>query len=215
VFFDDPDWHRRLDRLLDDVPIAQAFSRIAYLARDWTPADSANRVAIWRLSRAAAVEAWGSAPDCFRCTDRNRTGAPGFAWGARRDLLQRHGLYDASIIGGGDRLLACAAYDFLEGATTIDHDDPVRRAHYVRWARAFADDVAGRIGHLDATLHSLWHGDMTDRRFDERFVGLFRQGYDPNTDIAFDEGGAWRWNSDKPGLHAYVRDYFAARREDG
>ena len=39
------------------------------------------------------------------------------------------------------------------------------------------------------------------------------EGFRP--DIALDDVGVWRWNSDKPAMHAYVRDYFAARKEDG
>jgi len=27
--------------------------------------------------------------------------------------------------------------------------------------------------------------------------------------------GAWRWNSAKPALHAFVRRYFESRNEDG
>ena len=34
-------------------------------------------------------------------------------------------------------------------------------------------------------------------------------------DIAIAETGCWRWATDKPDLHRYVRDYFAARKEDG
>jgi hypothetical protein len=215
VFFEDPNWHLAIERLLDEVPIAQAFSRVAYLSRGWTPSSGEDGIAFVRPSRVAAIPTFASAVDCFNLTDRSRTGAPGFAWAARRDILERHGFYDASIIGGGDRLLACAAYDYLPGAATILHDEAPRRRHYERWARPFADEIAGRVGFVDGMVRSLWHGDIADRRLDERFRGLRGFGFDPEVDIAVDEGGAWRWNSDKPALHAYVRDYFAARREDG
>ncbi len=215
VLFDDPSWWATMERLLDEVPIAQAFSRVAYLARDWAADSREDAVAFVRPSRVAAIPSFPSAVDCFKLTDRSRTGAPGFAWAARRSLLERHGFYDGSIIGGGDRLLACAAFDYLPGAATIHHGEAPRRHHYERWARPFADDIAGRVGLVEGTIRSLWHGNIADRRLDERFMGLRGFGFDPEVDIAHDEGGAWRWNSDKPALHAYVRDYFTARREDG
>ena len=39
--------------------------------------------------------------------------------------------------------------------------------------------------------------------------------FDPYLDIMHDAGGPWRWNSPKPQMHQYVRDYFAGRKEDG
>ena len=56
---------------------------------------------------------------------------------------------------------------------------------------------------------------MANRRPGTRYQGLDEFDFDPARDIAVDAAGAWRWASDKPGLHAYVRGYFAGRREDG
>ncbi len=215
VFFEDPDWHLSIERLLDEVPIAQAFSRVAYLSRAWRPGAGDEGIAFVLPARVAAVRSFASPVDCFRATDRSRTGAPGFAWAARRAVLDRHGFYDGSIIGGGDRLLLCAAYGDFAGAARIDHDEMPRRRHFERWARPFADEIAGRVGFIEGTSCSLWHGSMADKQVDARFAGLREFNLDPAVDIAVDEGGAWRWNSDKPDLHAYVRRFFAARREDG
>ena len=38
---------------------------------------------------------------------------------------------------------------------------------------------------------------------------------DPDEDIRLTVEGLWRWATDKPEMHAYVREYFALRREDG
>ena len=71
------------------------------------------------------------------------------------------------------------------------------------------------MAHLDEELHHLWHGDVRDRGFGTRHVGFAAFDFDPRADIALDGHGCWRWSSDKPELHRYVRDYFAARTEDG
>lgn len=217
VFFENRDWHSPLERLLDDVPMAQPYSRVSYVARDWTPGAGSDRIAFTRPSRAWAIAAGRSPPAAFdhEGEDRRYTSAAGFVWAARRELLARHGFYDASIIGGGDRLMACAAYAYLEGGARVHRDASPRKRHFLRWAEPFADDVAGKVGCLDETIFNLWHGDMGDRRIDERHVTLNQHGFDPAADIAIDDAGAWRWNTEKPALHAYVRDYFAGRREDG
>jgi hypothetical protein len=90
-----------------------------------------------------------------------------------------------------------------------------RSEHYRHWAAGFHDSVRGNVGFVAGDVLHLWHGRSEDRRYRERNAGLRRFQFDPATDIALDANGAWRWNSDKPELHAYVRDYFAGRREDG
>jgi hypothetical protein len=49
----------------------------------------------------------------------------------------------------------------------------------------------------------------------QRHQGLSRFQFDPSVDIAFGKNGAWRWTSDKPDMHDFVRNRFASRREDG
>jgi hypothetical protein len=56
---------------------------------------------------------------------------------------------------------------------------------------------------------------MRNRRYRERHEGLRRLQFDPSLDVAVAGGGCWRWSSDKPAMHRYVRDYFGARDEDG
>jgi hypothetical protein len=75
--------------------------------------------------------------------------------------------------------------------------------------------LSGQAGVLDGSVLHLWHGDVGHRRYRERHDGLRHYDFDPFADIALDDNGAWRWNSDKPAMHEYVRAYFAARREDG
>jgi hypothetical protein len=83
------------------------------------------------------------------------------------------------------------------------------------WARPWYDMLSGETAFLDCRLIHLWHGEVDDRRYRERHDGLRPYGFDPFVDIALEDDGSWRWNSDKPDMHAYVRTYFASRREDG
>jgi hypothetical protein len=90
-----------------------------------------------------------------------------------------------------------------------------RERHFRAWAEAWAASVAGSVGALDATVYNMWHGHMRDRGSGTRHERLSAFDFDPAEDIAVDAGGAWRWSSDKPAMHAFVRDYFAGRKEDG
>jgi hypothetical protein len=75
--------------------------------------------------------------------------------------------------------------------------------------------VGAKVACAEGDLVHLWHGKPEHRRHLERHEGLGRFQFDPFEDIATDRNGAWRWNSDKPEMHEYVRNYFASRREDG
>jgi len=139
----------------------------------------------------------------------------GLAWASRREVLDRHKFYDACILGSGDRaMLAAALGKFDSGARALCMN-AARRAHYLRWAEPFFNSVRGQVAHLAGRLFHLWHGDLDDRRYVERHEAREMVDFDPDADIAFDHNGCWRWNSRKLDLHAYVRNYFAVRLEDG
>jgi len=55
---------------------------------------------------------------------------------------------------------------------------------------------------------------MARRKHRQRYREFARFNFDPDTDLALDENGAWRWNSSKPEMHQFIRDYFAGRQED-
>lgn len=67
----------------------------------------------------------------------------------------------------------------------------------------------------DGTAFHLWHGELSDRQYAERHQRLREFNLDPFSDIARDENGCWRWNTDKGAMHAAVRRYFETRNEDG
>lgn len=139
----------------------------------------------------------------------------GLAWAARRDILATHGLYDACIVGSGDRAILAASYgrfDIIQRG--LQMGEP-RSEHYLSWARPFHADVSGRVAAVDGAIYHLWHGDIADRLYATRHSGLSGLDFNPSTDITHNGRGAWRWSSDKPALHAYVRDFFWLRNEDG
>jgi hypothetical protein len=130
-------------------------------------------------------------------------------------VLERHGLYDAYILGGGDRGILFAALGQFDHAVRAACMSGRRRDHYLAWARPYFDSVRGRVGHIQGRLFHLWHGDLRHRMYADRHRCLQEYDFDPFRDIAVDGNGCWRWSSDKPQLHEFVRRYFALRKEDG
>ena len=74
--------------------------------------------------------------------------------------------------------------------------------------------VAGRVGWVAQPIQSLPHGHRGQRSYRRRHDLLVAHEFCPETDLALDASGCWRWASAKPALHREVEQYFAARQED-
>lgn len=207
VVFDDPGWAARLSALLERRPLVQAFRAVRHLAADGAGVEFTQSGVLARVAEVGLEALASRVPTGPGSTNK------GLAWAARREILERHGLYDACIVGGGDMGLAAALLGRFDVATRTMNAP--QAAHYLRWARPLHDALRDQTAALDAGIAHLWHGDVRHRRYRERHEGLAEHHFDPATDIALDPHGAWRWATDKPAMHAYVRDYFASRQEDG
>jgi hypothetical protein len=139
----------------------------------------------------------------------------GLAWAAPREWLAIHGLYDACILGSGDRAILCAALGRFESGMNAVTMRGRQEEHYLAWAEPFHKVAKGRVGFIDGRILHLWHGDLKNRRYSPRNEGLVPFNFDPFHDIAVDPTGCWRWNSHKPEMHEYVKTYFDSRKEDG
>lgn len=218
VVFASSEWPERTQATLERFSIVQLFSERCNLAQgatrngsDWRP------VELVAPSTGYAIATGKLKRDDLRVAGAYVTGGPttGLAWAARRSLLDRHGLYDANILGAGDRAVACAAigrFDYWVDAAAANSR---QEQHYRAWGEPFFADVTGKIGFIDGRIFHLWHGDTKDRQYAKRHREFMRFGFDPFSDIAIDANGCWRWNTVKPELHRYLLDYFATRREDG
>lgn len=208
VLFSNPDWAIQTAALLDDFPIVQTFKTAIRLPRSQTSYRGLGEV--WNGF------AWVSevVPDAF-ARDYTQHGHTGFGWAARRDLLDRHGLYDACVSGSGDHFMAHAMRGDLLMECGFLSTSPKLREHFRQWAKLFHADVRGRIGSTPGTLLHLWHGDTKDRRYGDRHEQLFRLDFDPAADLRIGGNGLWEWAGDKLELRRWMSEYFESRKEDG
>src|SRR6266545_3853707 len=103
IIFGTSDWTEAANSLLDQCPIIQLFRQVHYLGPDWDPGRAcASQVEFTRPSAASCLASGIPAATCIGhlLDDRKATCAPGFAWAARRELLDRHGFFDTCILGG-------------------------------------------------------------------------------------------------------------------
>jgi hypothetical protein len=218
VVFGSDDWVGQAETALEQFPLLHLFHERHDLPREVGP----DRLPSWTSSVPAVsmihrMAAEGVAPGEMLLTHprRGRRSANGLAWASPRAVLETHGLYDACILGSGDRAVLCAALGTFDYCIRGLRMNARQEAHYLAWARPFFAAVRGRVGYIPGRASHLWHGEVADRQYGARDEALQAFDFDPFADIALDDSGAWRWSSDKPALHAFLRQYFESRNEDG
>ena len=215
VVFENPDWALETREVLKRTRLVQPHGRVFDL-RPGTALDDIDRGAVlWERESMARKYCRGAIDVGATSASMLREYSPGHAWAARRDLLDRVGFYDPMILGSGDFIMAMAAIGRYRDIEAPYQMNQRQAEHYLAWAVRYHEEIEGNLGVVEGTLLHLWHGDLVDRGYDVRYQGLKAYDFDPFSDVAVDENGCWRWNSDKPELHEYVRQYFARRREDG
>ncbi len=212
VVFEDDDWPSAADAALDRHPVIQPFEFSKELSRDEV-AGAVERTPQSPICRSAAYGiATGQVDRTIMKADNKRDFgfAFGFAWAAHRDLLERLGVYDACVMGGGDVAIAAAGIGGIEDYADYLLFNQRRREHIRAWARPFYEIVRGNLGYCRGTVSHLWHGELKDRNYRDRRIRFSEFDFDPHRDIVIDDG-PWRWNSDKPEMHRFVRSYFGSK----
>lgn len=132
-------------------------------------------------------------------------GHVGFAWAARRDILEKVPLYDKALIGGADHIIAHAAagqigHKCITKSFTDDIDE------VLSWSRDFFTFVKGKIGYVKGDLFHIWHGDIDKRDYFNRIVNFTSKA--KNISMR-DENGLFV-TKDKESIK-YMKNYFKQR----
>ena len=209
VLFSSPTWTEETSRALEDAAIAQPFDRAIYLPRDTSTFDGDGDV------RESFSAVFRRKPELHLHGDYALHGVTGLAWAARRDVLERHGLYDACLSGSGDHLIAHATLgDFRSPCVARTFAGNARyAAHFAEWVARWKTSVPGRVGGARGEALHLWHGDRRHRGYPAKNRELAALGFDPASDLEVSDQGAWLSRRDD--LVQWSSALFAGRHEDG
>jgi len=193
ILFQNPEWQKATETALEKHPLVQMFERC--------------------FSTDSDLEMISCVPGIIKAGPNASQAKPGFAWAARRELLEKIPLLDTHIMGGGDTMMFYAAMGMFNNFMLTRTNIEWRRA-YLKWASRFYREVKAKVGYVPGDITHLYHGTYADRQYVERWIILSKNRFDPEKDIAINEDGIWEWASDKPDLHEQVANYFEERRED-
>lgn len=210
-------WQR--ERLLS-MTIASLPKSVRYLA--WLDSDIEFKNSTWPEDTVRALQTvdivqpfetitFGETPDNVKTTKRHSWFAgptdptwhtPGFAWAGRRSAIP-NGLYDRCIVGSGDWAMALA----YEGESAPKEFPKALQEDVNQWGKQV------RTGFVPGELWHAYHGDIADRRYQERIEMLYKHTYDPQKDVRISSNGLLEFTGNKPELESDVKAYFAGRNE--
>ncbi|HUQ91872.1 MAG TPA: hypothetical protein VM120_09330 [Bryobacteraceae bacterium] len=146
---------------------------------------------------------------------------PGLAWAASREALDYvGGIFDKSIFGSGDFVMACALVG--RGDLVLSGLDPgtneFARA-VMHWQKLCETHVHRDVGFVPGMVSHFWHGRKADRRYANRpGAVLVDLGFDPRTDIKEDSQGLYQLSTDSSDRSRRLRDtlrmFARCRNED-
>ncbi len=226
VLFTNPDWLVEAVEVLKTKTICQPFSIAVRLEKDEAaPAfdvganlakiDSPNprpaEKTLWRSFAYNFVEN----PLLANSPIFDVHGHTGFAWGARREILERVPLFDKAIAGTADHIIAHAAAgqipnQCVERAFT---DSKTKEAVY-SWSRQFSAATGNKLDYVSGELWHLWHGDLENRQYLSRTRELSRMKFDLDDDLELNDDDLYEVRENRGGIISWITDYFFARRED-
>ena len=207
-----PDLEERILSALAYWPVIQPWSTCVLL-------DANNNTQLW-MGRKKSPHSTGSYNHRRRVKDGNPSDShPGFAWAARRSVIDEiGGLYDRHITGGGDTAMALGFFGNFK-STFLDYDrmSLPMFAHWNSWAMKAHSVIKGQVGFIESEIQHLYHGEIADRGYRQRWRSLAEQGYNPLEHITHEPNGVLAWTDAATlNLRSWVSNYLLhTRKEDG
>ena len=213
VMFTNLDWLTDGVEVLQTKNILQPFEYCVHLnENETTPSFNLNILSVSKTPNKLNSRVWRSFCANFATNvnweseNYNEHGHVGFAWGARREILDAVHLYDRALIGASDHILAHAAAGQIGHSCILKAFDADLIDEINDWSRRFSYIVNGKIGYVKGNLFHLWHGDIKDRQYLKRV-----QEFSPMIKTII--------KRDSNGLHitpsgfdnTYMKDYFRNR----
>ena len=208
IAFVRPDWVSAAREKLKQHSFVQMFSHVVDLGPHFEPLGVRDGF-VYRYLTTDEKSREGE-----RNIAANNIGQTGYAWAARRDVLEAMGgLIETSILGSNDYFIAQA----LVGAVTPEMTR-MPGSNYVasimEWQRRCEKQIHGDLGYVNTTIFHYWHGRRKDRGYDDRWRILVENRFDPLVDLKKNEEGLLELTNRNAPLREAIRSYFRSRNED-
>ncbi len=137
----------------------------------------------------------------------DKHGHVGFAWGAKRSVLDILPLYDKGLIGGADHIIAHAAAGQVgHSCITKSFTDDLESVN--DWSEDFEKLIDGKVSYVIGDLYHIWHGAIAKRQYLKRI-----QDFTPKAKQITKKDKNGLYVADELEGDTYMKDYFDQRED--
>jgi hypothetical protein len=216
----EPDAFEKIVQALQHYDVVQAWSHLINLAPGGGIVQQGVGISYMYGLLQAGLNPTGEYPQWL--------GAPGGAWAARRESLNKIGsvlgspLMDWNILGSNDLYFAEAVNGLLHVGGGVDTKNLCKYSPgFIHSCETYQTtavrELKKNIGYVENTVRHMFHGRMKDRQYNTRGDILIKYQFDPYTDLKKDVSGVYQLvvSDDRQiALRDACRKYFATRNED-
>jgi hypothetical protein len=140
-------------------------------------------------------------------TNYDKHGHVGFAWGAKRSVLDTLPLYDKGLIGGADHIIAHAAAGQVgHSCITKSFTDDLESVN--DWSEDFEKLIDGKVSYVIGDLYHIWHGAIAKRQYLKRI-----QDFTPKAKKISKKDKNGLYVADELEGDTYMKEYFDQRED--
>jgi hypothetical protein len=213
-----PDWAQETLQQLQHYDVVQMFSHAQDVGPEYEPLRTTPGFLYkWVVDRPSPHDADFGMPRTaygYYSVGSGQFWHPGFAWAAKRSVLDSVGmLIDWAILGSGDWHMASALVGQVERSLCSGYSPA-----YIRmcrdWQAHAEKHIRRNVGYVPGLVNHFFHGTKRNRVYDQRWRLLAQTGYDPQLDLKRDWQGLFQLTERSAMLRDGIRQYGRMRNED-
>lgn len=196
IIFHEPNWLKKTEKILDEIPYVQPFDRV--FEKHYHSNPQLNCIGYGRLLY-----------DYIHFdTKIVEPVASGLCWGVHRQLLN-NGFFDKHILGSNDSLQTIAVLGDIFNQILIRQSKEFILS-FLDYYESNSNMIDGsKVGYIPGTLEHLYHGKTKNRGYTYREQLL--RNYNPK-DLEIDINGLYKLNDEE--LYIKIKEYMNDRNEN-
>ena len=211
IVFNNTNWINDASGLLEKYNLLQLFDYVVWLKKDQDFASASKAREGWGEGKKSKGLAYA-----YVTSDR-RGGRPGFAWAARREILEGLGFYDRDVVGGAR----------FQDALNLDFKSRLNKDYIVsglnlkksektvlEWAQKMHSKIKNSFYYVNGSILHLYHGPLRNRAWTIKTRIMDSGDFDPYKDIKLNSESCWEWATNKPKFHKDVKNFFIYKNPD-
>ena len=173
IIFNNLDWLNNIDDVVENNDFVQLFDTINYLGKNGEILETHKSITSSKSNNIDNL--------------LKEEYKPGGAWLGQTKILKEKKLFDQMYVGGGDTIFVYGINSITKGFTLekIKEYNVDIWNNLIKWIKGL-DNY--KIGCLQETISHLYHGDLSDRNYNNRYIKLKGiDNLDKNVSLLYDE----------------------------